>query len=102
MTRIKHSSEEIEQAVKRRMAGDSVASLCKEFRISRAGLYLWLRKAKQEAKERIRARELGPKVIEQEARINMALYIKKLEQENEMIWGLYRKLIASGARDPHR
>lgn len=79
------SQKEIDAAVKRYLAGESVNGLTKEYRISRAGLYLWIRKAKEGAATQARNRELGPKGMEQETRINKDLRLKQLEQENEQL-----------------
>lgn len=79
------SQKEIDAAVKRYIAGESVNGLTKEYKISRAGLYLWIRKAKQGAATEARNRDLGPKGVEQETRINKDLRLKQLEQENEIL-----------------
>lgn len=79
------SQKEIDSAVKRYLAGEAVNGLTKEYKISRAGLYLWIRKAKEGATTEARNRDLGPKGVEQESRINKDLRLKQLEQENEVL-----------------
>lgn len=75
------SAEERTAAVKRYADGEQVVSLCKEYKVSKAGFYFWVRKAKEEAAKQARAIEIGPRGVEQEIRINKDLYIKQLEDK---------------------
>jgi hypothetical protein len=79
------SQKEIDSAIKRYLAGESVNGLSKEYRISRAGMYLWLKKAKAEATQVKHVREVGKRGVEQEVRINKDLRLKQLEEENKKL-----------------
>jgi hypothetical protein len=50
--------DQIEEAVKRYMAGESVTVLAKLYKISKPGFYLWVRKCKQALLEQAARKDL--------------------------------------------
>jgi len=52
--RIVHPPDQIEEAVKRYLAGENVNVLCKYYKVSRAGFYLWAKNYKKNAEKRAR------------------------------------------------
>lgn len=62
----KTPQHKIEECVKRKLAGESVATLAKYYKVSRPAVYLWLAKSQREAlaKGTNHGRELSPKDAE--------------------------------------
>jgi transposase-like protein len=81
-TRPLRPQHEIDAAVRRYMQGESAASLARQYKISRAGMYLWIKKAREGAAQQARMREIGAEGISRETRINKDLRIRQLENEN--------------------
>lgn len=81
----KTPADKIAQAVRRYMAGEAVETLAKEYRVSTAGVYLWLKKAKEEAARNKRLAEIGPKGVAKEDSISKELRLRQLEQENDKL-----------------
>jgi len=80
-SRVQH----IEEAVQRYLQGEDVNSLARQYGMSRAGMYLWIKKAKQAATANMRLHDLGPKGIAREKRISVELENKALKAENEQL-----------------
>lgn len=76
------SDKEIEKAVERYLKGENVNSLAKQYGISRAGLYLWIKKAREAATEKSRLDAIGVKGAETETRISKDLELKALREDN--------------------
>ena len=77
--------KEIDQAVERYLNGENVNKLAKQYGVSRAGLYLWIKKAKDAATNNQRLSEIGAKGIETEKRISKDLELKVLREDNERL-----------------
>lgn len=77
--------KEIDRAVELYTKGEPVDSLAKQFKISRAGLYLWIKRAKQEATAQQRLSDIGEKGVETEKRISKDLELKALKADNERL-----------------
>lgn len=77
--------KEIDKAVERYLGGEPVDSLAKQYKISRAGFYLWVKRAKQEATTKQRLTEIGEKGVETEKRISKDLELKALREDNERL-----------------
>lgn len=85
VTRIVHTPEQREKAVKRYMGGEQARSLAKEFKVSVPGLYLWIKNAKEDAARKVRAADLGPEGMKREADTTVRLKMRHLEQENDTL-----------------
>lgn len=77
--------KEIDKAVERYLKGEDVDSLARQYGVSRAGMYLWIKKAKAAATTSARLAEIGPKGIETEKRISKDLELKALREDNERL-----------------
>lgn len=81
-TKPKRPQHEIDKAVEAYLSGENVNSLAKRYKMSRAGMYLWIRKAREDAAAAAHRLDVGSKGIEQEKKISDRLKVKGLEQEN--------------------
>jgi transposase len=79
------SQKEIDAAVKRYLDGENATKVAKTYKVSRAGLYLWIKKRQEAAVEAAHEKDLGPRGVEQETRINKDLRLKQLEEENRKL-----------------
>lgn len=80
-TKPTHPQKEIDKAVKRYLEGEDVNTLARDYKMSRAGMYIWIRKARENAATAHRSAEIGPKGVESEARISKDLRLKACESE---------------------
>jgi transposase len=83
--------KQIDQAVERYLKGEDASSLARQYGVSRAGFYLWVNRAKKNAVNEARAKDIGPQGVAKEAEINVRLENKSLRAENEE---LRKKLFA--------
>ena len=93
----KRSQKDIARAVERYVKGEDVATLCREYGVSRAGFYLWVNKAKAAATAAARVAEIGEKGVEQEAMIALRLENKALREDNERLKrALFDRMVKHG------
>jgi len=71
--------------VRRYLEGEAAPALAKEYQISRAGMYLWIRKAQEQVTRTALKPGTGPKETARNERISDKLKIKQLTEENELL-----------------
>lgn len=79
----KRPQHEIDAAVKKYLQGEPVESLAKQYKVSRAGMYLWIKKARTEATHEARVRDIGKAGVDRESQINKDVLIRQLKREND-------------------
>lgn len=84
-TKTTRTQKDIDKAVERYIAGEDVMSLARQYGVSRAGFYLWVKKAKEKATAARRIDEIGVKGVEHETKINLSLENKSLHAEVERL-----------------
>ena len=62
-----------------------ISFMCDRFGVSRAGFYLWVKRAKNAATDRARLDSIGAKGVETEHRISKELELKALREDNERL-----------------
>lgn len=85
VARLVHSRDAIEKAVKRYMAGEQVTALAKEFKVSVPGLYLWIKKAKEQAAEHAKYDGMGTGAKAQDQVLKDRMSLAALRAENEKL-----------------
>jgi transposase-like protein len=80
----------IDEALKRYLSGERAAALAKEYGISKAGIYLWLRKGKETMIENAKRADMSPR--DKEA-ADMLRLRGELEEEKRINARLKNKLI---------
>ena len=87
----------IDEAVKRYLAGEDVNVLCKYYKVSRAGFYIWVRKYKAHILETDRRATMLPASLEAEDHATIVAQNKILRDENQRLRNkLVAMLLASG------
>lgn len=80
------SQEQIDKAVRRHLEGrESVVALCREYKISRAGFYLWVKKYKEEIMRRSMRAGMKPQDVERSDKAELIAEIESLRQENRKL-----------------
>lgn len=82
----------IDEAVKRHLAGEPVSTLAKHYKISRAGFYLWVAKAKQAMLAKASTVDMTPKEKELSDKRVLIAEIQALRLENRRL----RELVLDG------
>lgn len=82
---ITRPQKEIDKAVERYLKGEDVNSLARQYGISRAGMYLWIKRAKNAATAKQRLADIGEKGVESEKRISKDLELKALRDDNDRL-----------------
>jgi transposase len=77
--------DQIDEAVKRYMAGESVAVLAKRYKISKPGFYLWVQKYKQALLEQAERKDLKPKDAALVDKRVLIAEIQALKLENQKL-----------------
>lgn len=75
----------IDEAVKRHLNGESVEALAKHYKISRAGFYLWVSKAKAAMLAKAAAVDMTPKEKELSDKRILIAEIQNLKIENRRL-----------------
>lgn len=77
----KTPQDKIKQAVKRYLAGEPAAELAKEYKVSRPGFYLWIKKHKEELVELAKRSNMSAESIDKSDKINTAIENQALKAE---------------------
>jgi hypothetical protein len=75
----------IDEAVKRRMAGESVAVLAKYYKISRPGFYLWVKKYKEQLLEKSKHNGMSTHDAEVSDKRTLIAEVQALRLENQKL-----------------
>lgn len=75
----------IDQAVKRFMGGEQAVALAKEYKISRPGFYLWVRKHKEQLLEESKKANMTPADREKSDKKVLSIEIDELRNENRKL-----------------
>lgn len=91
----RHSQHVMDEAVKRKLAGESVAVLSKYYGISRAGFYLWEKKYKQSALKVFSRAGMSPSSIKesdtQDLKIKLGEALREIARLREKLFNLMLK-----------
>lgn len=83
MARKSSKSQVKDAAIKRAMAGENVDKIARDVGVSRAGLYLWIRRAKADAAARASAGVTGK--TKDDNHVMTELEVRGLREENERL-----------------
>lgn len=100
VTRKPRPQHVIEEAIKRNNAGESVDTITKHYKVSRAQFYNWKRKYQEDILERARRAAMSPETIQIEDKQELIAENKALKMENQKLRNkLLEMLLKSGQID---
>jgi transposase len=81
----KVSPKAMEKAAKRHLAGEQAEGLAKEHKVSRATIFNWTARYKEQALEQSRREGINPKELEKQDKATLVAKLQALELENRRL-----------------
>ncbi len=75
----------MERAAKRHMGGEQAEALAKEFKVSRATIFNWSMRYKEQVLEQARREGINPKELERQDKATLVAKVQSLELENRRL-----------------
>jgi transposase len=82
---LKASPKVMEKAAKRHLAGEQAEGLAKEHKVSRATIFNWTARYKEQALEQSRREGINPKELEKQDKATLIARLQAVELENRRL-----------------